>query len=171
MDLVHPIFGELKLDEYTGYEGTKLINFSGREREVRITFDEEISEKHCQAYKSFIEKLDEITPDIIQSIIKYQNEIHDDSDYTASFKYFKTAEDVLENTELLEITLQVDLYEIVKESELYHKVMQEELNDTEDGRFVVLVFGAEWVNDDYHLLSVALANEKVVYVTDENITD
>ena len=48
--------------------------------------------------------------------------------------------------------------------------MKEELNGTEVERYVVLLFETHWVNDDYRILSVALANEKVVYVTDENIT-
>lgn len=170
MDLVHPIFGDLTLNDYDEYQATKFINFSGIEKEVEITFDDEISEKHCTSYQFFIENLDKITPDIIQSIIEYQNEHHDYTDYSASFKYFETTEDVLENTALLEISLQIELHGIVKDSALYNKVIKEEANAVENPRLVVLVFEAEWVNDDYHLLSVALMNEKVVYVTDQNIT-
>ncbi|WP_167397277.1 hypothetical protein [Lysinibacillus mangiferihumi] len=47
--------------------------------------------------------------------------------------------------------------------------MKEELNGTEEEGYVVLLFEAKWVNDDYRILSVALANEKVIYA-DENIT-
>ncbi|MFJ7982287.1 DUF6985 domain-containing protein [Lysinibacillus xylanilyticus] len=87
--------------------------FSGLEKEVKITFENEINEEHCQAYQYFIENLDRITPDIIQSIIEYQNECHDYTDYTASFKYFENANDVLENTELFEIALQTELHGVV----------------------------------------------------------
>ncbi len=170
MDLLHPVFGKLGLNEYEEYEAIRLIKFSGLEKEVRITFDDEITEEHCQAYQSFLENLDKITPDIIQSIIEYQNEHHDDTDHTASFKYFENARDVLENTGLFEIVLQTELFGVVTHSELYCKVMKEELNSIGKGRYVVLLFEAEWINDDYRILSVALANEKVIYVTEENIT-
>ncbi|WP_336046231.1 DUF6985 domain-containing protein [Solibacillus ferritrahens] len=170
MDLLHPIFGELELNEFEEYEAIRLIKFSGLEKKVKITFDDEINEEHCRAYQSFIENLDRITPDIIQSIIEYQNECHDDTDYTASFKYFENTNDVIESTELFEIALQTELHGGVTDSNLYHKVMKEELDGIEEERYVVLLFEANWVNDDYRILSVALANEKVIYVTDENIT-
>lgn len=170
MDLLHPIFGELELNDFEEYEAIRHIKFSGLEKEVKITFDDEINEEHCQTYQSFIENLDRITPDIIQSIIEYQKECHDYTDYTASFKYFENTNDLLENTELFEIVLQTELHGVVTDSNLYHKVMKEELNGTEEERYVVLLFEAKWVNDDYRILSVALANEKVIYVTDENIT-
>ena len=166
MVLLHPILGELELNEFEEYEAIRLIKFSGLEKKVKITFDDEINEEHCRAYQSFIENLDRITPDIIHSM----NECHDDTDYTASFKYFENTNDIIESTELFEIALQTELHGGVTDSNLYHKVMKEELDGIEEERYVVLLFEANWVNDDYRILSVALANEKVIYVTDENIT-
>lgn len=65
MDLLHPIFGKLELNEFDEYQAITLIKFSGLEKEVKITFDDEINEKHCRAYQYFIENLDRITADII----------------------------------------------------------------------------------------------------------
>ena len=143
MDLLHPIFGELELNEFEEYEAIRLIKFSGLEKKVKITFDDEINEEHCRAYQSFIENLDRITPDIIHSIIEYQNECHDDTDYTASFKYFENTNDVIESTELFEIALQTELHGGVTDSNLYHKVMKEELDGIEEERYVVLLVWSE----------------------------
>ncbi|MEW4413436.1 hypothetical protein [Clostridium sp. AN503] len=76
-----------------------------------------------------------------------------DTDHTNSFLKFETAQDVLDNTELYGIQIET------------------QSPDNQDDRYVVLLFNAEWVNDDYRILSVALVNEKVDEVTDQNLTD
>lgn len=91
--------------------------------------------------------------DVLQSIIEYQNDEWDSTDYTQSFPKFKTVDDVLENVELTRITLEARPPEYRKQ----------------EGRYIILLFNAEWVNDDYRLLSVALINENVVEVSDQDI--
>jgi hypothetical protein len=132
--------------------------FSGKETEVELIISETlgnggIEKEHCEAYEALLANWDKIVPDVLQAIIKYQNDEWDSTDYTQSFPKFKTVNDVLENIELTSITI----------NSLTPEYREQE------GRYVILIFGAEWVNDDYHLLSVALINEKVVEVTDQDI--
>jgi hypothetical protein len=158
MQVSHPLFGELEYDDYEGYVTKKIVMFSGKETEVELIISETlgnggIEKEHCEAYEALLANWDKIVPDVLQAIIKYQNDEWDSTDYTQSFPKFKTVNDVLENIELTSITI----------NSLTPEYREQE------GRYVILIFGAEWVNDDYHLLSVALINEKVVEVTDQDI--
>lgn len=154
----HPLFGELEYDEYEGFITKKVVLFSGEEAEIELVISDpyeegEIQEEHCEAYEAMLASWDKVVPDVLQAIIKYQNEHWDDSDHTQSYPMFKTVNDVLEHVKLISIRIDAQPHESL------------EL----EGRFVVLIFSAEWVNNDYKLLSVALVKEKVIEVTDQDI--
>lgn len=154
----HPLFGELEYDDYEGYITKTVVEFSGQEKEIELVISETngnggIEKGHCEAYEAMLANWDKIEPDVLQAIIEYQNEHWDDTDHTQSYPKFKTVEDVLENAELIGIRIEARPHEYL------------EL----EGRFIVLLFSAEWVNNDYELLSVALVNEKVIRVTDQDI--
>ncbi|GEM_PF-3609746 len=158
MKETHPLFGPLEYDDYLGYTTSTTVLFSGKKTEVELIISETlgnggIEEIHCDTYNVLIENWEEIVPDVLQAIIKYQNTEWGASDHTQSFPMFKTMNDVLENVELIRITLEAGIPEYRKQ----------------EGRYVVLLFSAEWVNNDYRLLSVALINEKVVEVTDQDV--
>lgn len=157
MQISHPLFGELEYDDYEGYKAKTIITFSDKETEVDLILSEiygngGIEEEHCKAYEALIANWGNIVPEVLQAIIKYQNEEWDSTDYTQSFPKFKTVNDVFENVELIGITVEAGLPEY-----------------QEEGRYIILLFDAEWVNNDYRLLSVALINEKVVEVSDQDI--
>lgn len=158
MQLSHPLFGELEYDDYEGYKTKATVLFSGKETEVELILSETfgsggVEQEHAEAYHALIEHRDTIVPDILKAIIQYQHEEWDSSDHTQSFPKFKTIDDVLKNVELTRITIEVRPPEY----------------RNQEGRYIILLFGAEWVNDDYRLLSVALLNETVVEVTDQDI--
>lgn len=158
MQVSHPLFGELEYDDYEGYKTKTVVMFSGKETEIELIISETlgtggIEKEHCQAYEALIANWDKIVSDVLQSIIEYQNDEWDSTDYTQSFPKFKTVDDVLENVELTRITLEARPPEYRKQ----------------EGRYIILLFNAEWVNDDYRLLSVALINENVVEVSDQDI--
>lgn len=158
MQISYSLFGELEYDDYEGYKTKTVVMFSDKEKEVDLVISETlgnggIEKEHCEAYEALIVNWDKIVPNILQSIIEYQNEEWDSTDYTQSFPKFKTVEDVLENIELTSITIEAQPPEYRKQK----------------GRYIILLFSAEWVNDDYGLLSVALINEKVVEVSDQDI--
>lgn len=158
MQISHPLFGELEYDEYEGYVTETVVMFSGKETEIELTISETlgnggIEKEHCDAYEALLINWDKIVPDVLKSIIEYQNEEWDSTDYTQSFTKFQTVEDVLENTELISIKIEATPPEYRNQK----------------GRYIILIFSAEWVNNDYRLLSVALINEKVVEVTDQDI--
>lgn len=54
---------------------------------------------------------------------------------------------------------------------LYGLQIETQSPDNENDRYVVLLFHAEWVNDDDRILSIALINEKIDEITDQNLTD
>ncbi len=189
MILNDKFFGTLTKTYFNRYETVSNINFIGIQNEIELKFetfsDEDLKyfseegiyeeynnellfEEYSTIYQSFIKNLDKITPEILQAIRKYQNECYDDSDYTSSFKYFENDKDVIENIELLQITFQIDPFGVVKDTKLYKEMVKDKENEL---KCMVLVFNAEWVNDDYRLLSVAIVNEKVVYVSEENLSD
>ena len=164
MDMVHPIFGLLELDDLDRPAAIQPIRFAGREKEIKISFEDgEIPEAYSLTYAALTEKLDSIAPDILRAILNYQHEHYHDSGHTEEFLYFETAADVSAHTELFEISLR---------SGLSGSGLRGETADHEKpGRYAVLLFSAEWVGDDYGVLSVALANEQVVCVTDQAITE
>lgn len=189
MIINHPIFGILTKDDYNEYRGTYNIHFTGVKQKVELTLEifddndleyfveeglyekynnEILFEEYSTIYQSFIKNLDKITPEILKNIREYQNECYYNSDHTASFKYFENDKDVIENIELLQIVLQCNPFGIVTETKLYQEMAKDEEDEI---KCIVLVFYAEWVNDDYRLLSVAIVNEKVIYVTEESISD
>ncbi len=158
MQVSHPLFGELEYDDYEGYITKTVVMFSGKETEVELIISETlgdggIEQSHCEAYEALIENWNKFLPDILQSILEYQNKEWDSTDYTQSFPKFKTVDDLLDNIELTRITLEAQPPEYRRQ----------------EGRYIVLLFNVEWVNDDYGLLSVALINEKVVEVSDQAI--
>ncbi len=158
MQVSHPLFGKLEYDDYEGYITKTVVMFSGKETEVELIISETLGDggietQHSEAYEALIVNWTKIVSDVLQAIIEYQNEEWDSTDHTQSFPKFKMVDDVLENVELTRITLEAKPPEYRKQ----------------EGRYIVLLFNAEWVNDDYGLLSVALINEKVVEVSDQAI--
>lgn len=155
----HHIFGELEFNpDKEEYETKKILCFGGKEMELTITLSETfgnggVEDGHIRAYEALIRNWDKITNDVLNAMIEYQNRSWEDTDHTNSFLKFETAQDVLDNTELYGIQIET------------------QSPDNQDERYVVLLFNAEWVNDDYRILSVALVNEKVDEVTDQNLTD
>ena len=160
--VVPPIFGKLKYDDdYRAYKTKTTLKVLDKEVKVDLIISElfgvgGIEEAHCEAYNAFMENVNKIMQDVFQGIIKYQNNEWDSTDHSASFPMFKTIDDVIKNTKIISITLKIH-------PEKYGSFRGQR------GRFIVLIFNAKWVNDDYGLLSVALINEKVVEVTDQNI--
>ena len=158
----HPLFGQLEYDDYEGYKTNIIVKVRGEEIKIELIISEYlfgdggIEEAHCEAYIALMENWDNIMQDVFQNIIEYQNDEWDSTDYSASFPLFESIDDVVKNTKITGITLNLH-------PEEYGMFRGQE------GRFVVLLFNAEWVNDDYRILSVALINEKVVEVTDQNI--
>ena len=188
MSLLNEIFPKLDLNNCEDYEYSKIIKFLNSKKEVDIRFQEiyefdeeeetfekyseyvrESEERYYYTYMNFIKDLENITPDIIKNIIKYQNEHYEDNDYTKSFKYFENAKDVIDNVELLTISIRNETYGHIEKECI--KMFPELKNDIQylKVRVLVLIFYAEWVTDDYKLLSVALVNEKVVFVTEAYI--
>lgn len=154
MDLIHTKFGHLIYDDNNRYVMKKSLFFCGRKYDIDIYFsgyynNEDISEAHCVTYEALIANWDKVTSTVIEKIILFQNDEWDSSDHTMSFKKFETTVDVLDHTKFYGITIQSD--------------------DIEE-RNAVLEFNADWVNDDYRLLSVSLINEEVVEVTDQAIS-
>ncbi|MDE6984517.1 MAG: hypothetical protein K2O99_08295 [Lachnospiraceae bacterium] len=171
MEQLHPVFGKLTETEFGDYEAVRRIPFAGTDVEVQVTFDGPVTDEHSRAYLALVENLDRITPDILQAVLEYQNAHYDDTDHTSSFAYFGSAQDVLENTVLYGIALQTRLFHIVTDSDRYREAVEDPQDTAQKQRCAVLLFDADWVNDDYRILSVALANEHVVYVTQGNISD
>ena len=158
MQITHPIFGELWYDDYHGYTAKKIVSFADKEAEIEIVLKENevgsgIEEAHCETFKNLMANWDRTMPNVLQAIIKYQNEEWSSTDHSQSFPIFKSPCDVLENVELCGIKI-ASLIQGHKK---------------EDGCYVVLTFGADWVNDDYRLLSVALDGEKIVKVSDQHV--
>lgn len=156
MELSHPVFGELDYDEVEGYITQTVVPFLGKDREVELVLSElwgegGIEPQHVEAYEAMKRNWDALVADMVQAIIHYQNENWDSSDHTQSFPVFKTVEDVREHVELISIKLEAGT------------------PDDQEGRYIVIVFSAEWVNNDYGVLSVGLINEKVVQVTDQDL--
>lgn len=156
MRVSHPLFGELEYDEYGGYQTKTTLFFSGKDTEVELTLAEDFDEAgiltaHCDTFEALMKSWPQIAADVVRSILKYQNEEWDATDYTQSFPRFTSAEEVLQNITFLGVTLEA----------------RPPRQLAANGRFCVLLFHAEWVNNDYRLLSVALSNEKVVLVTDQ----
>lgn len=158
--MYHPLFGELEYDEdeYEGYKAKAVVTFKGKETEVDLMLSEVlgdggVEETHCEAYKAMMENWDQIVAEALQAALEYQNESWEDSDHTMSFPKFKTVEDVLDNIELFSIKIEA----------------RPPMDFDQDGRYIVLIFEAEWVNNDYRLLSVGLYNEKVDEVTDQDL--
>ena len=145
MGMVHPIFGLLELDDLDRPAAIQPIRFAGREREIKISFeDEEIPETYSRTYAALTEKLDSIAPDILRAILNYQHEHYHDSGHTEDFPYFETAADVLAHTELFEISL--------RSGPSTAGLRGETADHGEPGRYAVLLFSAEWVGDDYGVL-------------------
>jgi hypothetical protein len=155
MQVIHPLFGELEYDDYEGYKTKKIVSFSGKETEIELIIktDNEIEKDYCETYETLMINWDEIVPNVIQAIIQYQNEEWSSTDHTQSFPQFKTPCDVLENIKLFGIKIATLI--------MGHKKQK--------GCYVVLTFEAEWVNDDYGILSVALDDGKVIEVSDQDI--
>jgi len=109
--LRHPLFGELTYDEERDmYEGKTTVKLQSKETELDFRIDcfsdtGEIEETHCETYNALMENWDNILSDVYKNIIQYQNERWGDNDHTASFPKFNTLEDVIDNTELFEITI------------------------------------------------------------------
>ena len=158
MQITHPIFGELAYDDYDGYTAKKIFPFADKEVEIELVLEENevgsgIEEFHCEAFKNLMANWDKTIPNVLQAIIKYQNEEWSSTDHTQSFPKFNTHCDVLENVKLFGIKITTLI--------LGH--------EKEDGCYVVLLFGANWVNEDYGVLSVALDGENVIEVSDQDI--
>lgn len=154
MELFHTKLGHLVYDEYNRYVMKKSLIFCGKENEIEIYFrgyydNEDITEVHCDTYDALFANWEKIVPKVVETIIYYQNEQWDFTNHTMSFKKFENTSDVLDNTEFYGITIQ---------------------SDSKEKRNTVLEFNADWVNDDYRLLSVELINEEVVEVTDQAIS-
>jgi len=158
----HPLFGELVYDEdCEKYEGKTTVKLQNRAAEIDFRIDcifgmGVLEETHCETYNALMKDWDNILSDVYKSIIQYQNERWGDNDHTASFPKFKTLQDAIDNTSLFEITISIHPEEFG-------------LFKGQEGRFVVLMFDAEWVGDDARALSVALINEKVMEVTSQEI--
>ncbi|MGL4695503.1 DUF6985 domain-containing protein [Enterococcus larvae] len=158
MENNHLLFGKLTYDEYDGYRGKIPVSFSGNEEEVELIISEifgdgGIEDGHREAYDMLSKNWEDVVQEVVQSVLIYQNEIWDSTDHTQCFPKFQTENDVLKNIELISITLEAKAPDF----------------RGQQGRYAVMVFNAEWVNDDYHLLSVALINEKVVEISDQAI--
>lgn len=158
MKLSHPLFQELEYDDYGGYKTKAVFPFSGKEGEVDLILSETfgnggIEPGHCTAYEALLAGWQTIVPEVLYAILSYQNDEWGATDHTQSFPKFQTVEDVLEYTAFIGITL--------------HACSPDYLGAR--GRYAVLLFHAEWVNNDYRLLSVALLNEKVVEVSDQEL--
>lgn len=154
MDLFHTKLGYLIYDEYSKYIMEKKLLFCGKEYHIDIYFNgyyynEDITAFHCTTYDAIISNWDTIQSTVIEKIILFQNDEWDASDHTMSFKKFETTNDVLDHTKFYGITIQT-----------------ENINEHD----IVLEFNADWVNDDYRILSVHLMNEEVVEVTDQAIS-
>lgn len=158
MKVSHPLFGELEYDDYVGYQTKTVVMFSGNEIEIDLVISETlgnggIEKAHCEAYEALTLNWDKMVPKVLQAVMEYQNEEWDSTDYTQSFPKFQTVDDVLANIELTRITLEV-------RPPMYREI---------EGRYIVLLFHAEWVNNDYRLLSVAMVNEEVTEVSDQDL--
>ena len=155
----HDIMGELKLNEdREEYETKKTLTFGPKEVEITITLSETfgnggVEDGHIKAYEALMKNWDKIISDVLNAIIEYQNKIWESTVHTNSFKKFETTQDVLDNTALYGIQIET------------------QSPDNKNDRYVVLLFNAEWVNDDYRILSIALINEKIDEITDQNLTD
>lgn len=155
----HDVLGELELNEdREEYEAKKTLSFGQKEVGLTITLSEtfgngDVEDGHIKAYEALIKNWDKITSNVLNAIIEYQNKNWENTVHTNSFKKFETIQDVLDNTELYGIQIET------------------QSPDNKNDRYVVLLFNAEWVNDDYRILSVALVNEKVDEITDQNLTD
>lgn len=162
METTHPVFGTLAPDDLDRLTAAKTIRFAGRDTAVTISFqDEEIPEAYSRTYAALTENLDSIAAEILRAIREYQHKHHHDSGHTASFPRFETDADVLAHTALFELALCGELPGVAARPE----------DGGEPGRYAVLLFSADWVGDDYRVLSVALANERVVCVTDQSILE
>lgn len=160
METTHPVFGTLTPDDLDRLTAAKTIRFAGRDTAVTISFqNEEIPEAYSRTYAALTENLDSIAAEILRAIREYQHEHHHDSGHTASFPRFETDADVLAHTALFELALHGELPAAGPE------------DSGGPGRYAVLLFSADWVGDDYGVLSVALANEQVVLVTDQSILE
>ena len=158
---VDPFFGELEYDEYEGYKTFVVVKIQGKDTKVDLVISNRygrIENAHNEAFEALMKNWDNIIQVVFQSIIEYQDTHWYDTDHMQSFPKFETMDDVVRHTEIFNITL------------MLHPEHFGQFRGLE-GRFAVLLFGADWVNDDYRILSVALINEKVVEVTDQNLTD
>jgi hypothetical protein len=165
----HPLFGRIKVDrddeEIYGYIAKTSVMFSGKKVKVDVNIppgDKEglIEQKYCDTYEALLSNWDKIMPEVLQAVIKYQNERWDLSDPTHNirqFPRFKTVDDVLRNIDPVSIEIETN-------------PSQYNTDKDKRGRYAVLVFYAAWVNEDYGLLSVALVDEKVTLVTDQAIS-
>lgn len=154
----NPLFGVLSYDDYEGYRGKVSLDFSSKTAEVELILSEVLGEggieqSHYDAYRMLMKKWTLIVEEVLWAILAYQNKNWDSTDYSQSFSKFETIDDVLENIELIQLTIEA------KTPDFYHQ----------DGRYIVLLFTAEWVNDDYGLLSVVLIDEIIVKVTDQAV--
>lgn len=159
METVHPVFGPLDLDDLDRLTARKTIRFAGRDTAVTISFEnEEIPEAYSRTYAALTEKL-EGGSEILMAILRYQREHYHDSGHTEDFPCFETPADVLAHTTLFEIALRDGFPGIAAPS-----------GET-PGRCAVLLFSAEWVSDDYGVLSAALVNEQAVLIRDQALIE
>lgn len=153
-----PLFGVLSYDDYEGYKGKLSLDFSKKTIEIELILSElfgesGIEQSHYDTYRMLMKKWGSIVEEVVRAILAYQNENWDSTDHSQSFSKFETVDDVLENIELIQLTIEA------KAPSFYHR----------DGRYAVLLFSAEWVNDDYGLLSVVLIDEAIVKITDQAV--
>ncbi|MDR2945626.1 MAG: hypothetical protein LBV79_02620 [Candidatus Adiutrix sp.] len=165
MPVAHPLFGELEYnEECEEYQGTIVMMFAGAKTPVELKIAEfaeqsGIETLHCATYEALTTNWNAIEPAVLQAIVEYQNEEWSSTDYTQSFPQFETADDAARNVALCGVKLELKRGEQTAGAE-WQKL---------DDRYAVLYFNAEWVNNDYRVLSVELTNEEVTQVSDQDI--
>lgn len=109
MNVDDPIFGELEYSHVWSKDTT--INFGGKENKIALMIkgdeDSEFHEEQYIAYKSLMEKWEELQQYILKSILKYykekRHELGYDVKYNKNYPLIETTDKLLENIILVGI--------------------------------------------------------------------